>query len=504
MIRRSSLAAGILIFLASIFLAATFTKLSHTVDEPAHLAAGMQWIEEGRYDLDPLHPPLARVMMAALPYIDGLRLQGEGDFWQKGWATLFADGGYIQHLWLMRMGVLPLYILSCALVFLWSRELFGAKAGLLSLGLYLTLPPVAAHAGLATTDMACSAFLMAGLMTTLRWLRRPGWNASIWTGMVLGLMAMAKFSTLFFWPAAMAGIFILGLAGREFSIRRRHFLTAPAVMTTALLVIWSMNFFSFDPVVKGILQLLHKDRVGHAPWLFGPLRNQGVWYFFPALYLIKTPLAFLGLSLAGLAVMPWQARQRKVRVRALFPVVAALSVLGVAMTSNINLGLRHVLPIYALLSIPAGYVLLLAWKKGVAARALIGGLLLLQAYEMVTTYPDRLIYFNNIAVVMSKDRPERIANGSDLEWGQSYLRMVEALKQKGVTEFYYCRYRSRYHPYLQEMTGINALPCADAGKKPGWLVVERHPRAVSRQQRQWLEGLSPEQVGGLDLYHIQP
>src|SRR5690606_38168867 len=104
---------------------------------------------------------------------------------------------------LMRLGELPFYILSCVIVFAWSRRLFGAAAACLSLALYVTLSSVTAHAGLATTDIAYTATLMLALYAGVRWPADPTWKKSLGLGVSLALMIGSKFSGLVHWPAAM-------------------------------------------------------------------------------------------------------------------------------------------------------------------------------------------------------------------------------------------------------------------------------------------------------------
>ena len=48
-------------------IALTYSVFNQTWDEPAHVAAGMEWLDRGRYTYEPLHPPLARVMVALGP-----------------------------------------------------------------------------------------------------------------------------------------------------------------------------------------------------------------------------------------------------------------------------------------------------------------------------------------------------------------------------------------------------------------------------------------------------
>src|SRR5205085_12165040 len=77
--RRYAAVAAFLVIIASIRIVSTYTALSHTMDEPIHLGAGMEWLTVGSYQWDPSHPPLVRVMSAAAVYLDGGRLQpGDG------------------------------------------------------------------------------------------------------------------------------------------------------------------------------------------------------------------------------------------------------------------------------------------------------------------------------------------------------------------------------------------------------------------------------------------
>jgi hypothetical protein len=51
------------------YVISTYTVFNHTIDEPDHLAAGMEWLPAGKYLYEDQHPPLARVMGALGPYL---------------------------------------------------------------------------------------------------------------------------------------------------------------------------------------------------------------------------------------------------------------------------------------------------------------------------------------------------------------------------------------------------------------------------------------------------
>jgi 4-amino-4-deoxy-L-arabinose transferase-like glycosyltransferase len=177
-------------------------------------------------------------------------------------------------------------------------------------------------------------------------------------------------------------------------------------------------------------------------YLLGELRPTGWWYYFPAAMLFKTPLATL-LALAGAATVGlgrlatlgvWRRRPTRdepssssgVDLWAGACLVVPPLVYGlVAVLANLNIGLRHVLPVYPFLYLGVGVVA--ARLARVVSRAAIvsvgGALLVLRAVETLGAYPDYLAFFN---------RPSRAADGqlntklgdSNLDWGQDLVELA--------------------------------------------------------------------------------
>src|SRR5690349_7300134 len=127
--RRYALIAALLVLIASVRIVATYTALSHTMDEPIHLGAGMQWLATGDYTWDPSHPPLVRAMSAAAIYLDGGRMQPADGALLEGLRLLGRDQHYDRALAIARFGVLPFFWIAAAAVFLWAwREAGGVAA----------------------------------------------------------------------------------------------------------------------------------------------------------------------------------------------------------------------------------------------------------------------------------------------------------------------------------------------------------------------------------------
>ena len=115
-----------LVAAATIAIAAAARTLSATVDEPAHLAAGMQWLSTGEYTDDLQHPPLGRIAIAAGPYLSGIRTTNEPAIYDEGARILI---GRTTSRRSSRRGVLC----SSLRVWMWARrvEEVGAAVAVL-------------------------------------------------------------------------------------------------------------------------------------------------------------------------------------------------------------------------------------------------------------------------------------------------------------------------------------------------------------------------------------
>lgn len=101
------------------------------------------------------------------------------------------------------------------------------------------------------------------------------------------------------------------------------------------------------------------------------------------------------------------------------------------MTSGINMGVRHILPIYPFLAIVAGHSVAEGLRS--PRRLTVTSSAVLVAWIAVVSlmaHPDYLAFFNPLA----KGHPERIVADSDLDWGQDLCRLSARLKALGVHE----------------------------------------------------------------------
>ena len=127
--------------LGSLRIVATYGVFNHTIDEPAHIACGMEWLDRGTYRMEDQHPPLARVLAALGPYLSGIPARGVWDrtprrpeCTAKGQHIYYAGGHYDRTLALARLGVLPCFWIACLAVYGVGQAVFrrahGAGGGL--------------------------------------------------------------------------------------------------------------------------------------------------------------------------------------------------------------------------------------------------------------------------------------------------------------------------------------------------------------------------------------
>jgi len=190
--------------------------------------------------------------------------------------------------------------------------------------------------------------------------------------------------------------------------------------------------FPAGKAVVGVAALAGQNRAGQVSFFLGEWRRHGWWYFFPVIFAVKTPLAFLLLAGIG-AVFLMRSFMQDSDWRKTAPILFAFVILALSMPSHINIGLRHVLAIYPLLSIAAGHAASELWdaiRWPVLSRSVVAVACLSVVTSSVLAHPDYLAYFNFLA----SGRPERIEVDSDLDWGQDLARLSKWLKARGVHE----------------------------------------------------------------------
>jgi hypothetical protein len=161
-------------------------------------------------------------------------------------------------------------------------------------------------------------------------------------------------------------------------------------------------------------------------YFLGEFSETGWRGYFPVAFLIKTPVAAIALMFAGVAAL-WGARVRT-RDPVLLAGAAAFIVIygGYLIASSVNLGHRHLLPLYPLLYAIAGGAA--AWLGTRLGRWLIGAAVVWLVCANLWIHPHYLSYFNEF--IGGPARGHEYLVDSSLDWGQDLLRLGEFTRRE--------------------------------------------------------------------------
>ena len=395
-----------------------------------------------------------------------------------------------------RHAMLALAVLLGLLLFAWSRSLWGSWGGLLSLALYATSPTMLAHGRLVTTDLPAALAFAATIWAWSRWSDAPDVEASpnglldrhrlgrlLVAATSLGLALGVKFSAILLLPVVGVALLLAAIrTARARPVRAAAVEFAAATALTALVVvviIWAMYGFRFSATAdayrldwsvigrgseslavadadapawlrRGVAWKLLPEAYlyGFAYVLGGAARRLsylngetsivGWWTYFPVAFLLKTPLATLAFSLwsaieTGFAVV----RRRGLRREVWLPLLASTIYVVVSLGSSLNIGHRHLAPLYPLLFLAVGA--LAPRGVGVVASgfarwrlALIGLLLVGQVGAWAIASPGYLSYFNALAGGV-RGGGEHLLD-SNLDWGQDLPALARWMEREGVEQ----------------------------------------------------------------------
>jgi hypothetical protein len=450
--------------LLAIMAAAQFAAVgldSQIVDEGYHLRNGYAFLKTLRPNPDSEHPPLAQAF-SALPllFLD-LRIPERPTTNAAEWN---ADAEFLYHntysaetlLGLSRSMKVLLTLGLGAFLGWWTRRHFGAAAGIAALALYCFDPNFIAHGHYVTTDVPAAFGFLVGCLSWCAFLRSGRARSAAICGAVTGLALAVKFSALLLVPLYAFLYLVQGYrqaaGARECGYRCsiEHFGKGIAlVLALACATIWAA--FAFEtrfPVPApsffgGIADLMRHNARGHRAYLLGVTGGGGWWYYFPVVALVKTPagvllLFLLAVGAAFATVSGKGAREAalcilRARVEWFALAIPPLVYFALCVRSNINIGLRHMLPVY-----PFAFIWIAAVLFGPHGRRLHGFyrraavvLLTLVAIESLAAFPRYTAFFN----LPSGGRANgaRYVVDSNLDWGQDMFRLRDYLARRGVS-----------------------------------------------------------------------
>jgi len=340
--------------------------------------------------------------------------------------------------------------LLAVFVFVAARRMFGEGPALLALLLLVFEPTVLAHGAEVTTDLPVTCWFFGAVYAFYRYTDSPNALRLILSGLATGLALVSKHSAAVLLPVlallTIADIWVQRRASASADssgnsvkwmrllVRRAAALAVIVFMATAIL--WGFYLFRYSARPAGhemsdslttyiqdairnrgvhsvllsqvIPRLVHVlpesysyglahvtiTSSGGPAFLLGHLYSTGQWFYFPIAFVIKSTLAFLLLLLLPFVAgrYLWGEKKRET----LFLTVSAAVFFGLSLTSRLNIGIRHILPIYPFLIVLAAGA---AWWLAARKRAWMYAVVALAALHCVSSllaFPNYLSYSNEI------------------------------------------------------------------------------------------------------------
>ncbi len=455
-------------------------------DEEDHIFAGYMMWKHADFGRNPEHPPLVK-LLATIPL---LRLpltipQSQDQFFKRdafitGREFLFNNNAD-QILFRTRMAASLLSLLMMVLVFLAAREMFGTAAGFIALGLLVFDPTVVAHGAYVTTDMGLSCFMFGSIYAFYRYVKAPSPRRLMGAGLVTGLALASKHSAILVFPMLVLLAIYEAVRRRSPSEEivpaakgKRALRLAGALVLLSLIsvgVLWSFYGFRYqarpaglqlNPPLADYVKGLSRPRdvkilnfVSHfrllpesyiygladvrltadfyATYVLGKDYPKGQWFYFPVAFAVKSSLTFLIMFvLTGWVIASGRLRAWR---EILFLTVPPIVYFAVAMGSGMNIGVRHILPVYIFLAV----LLAGAAAKLIAANRrwlyVVLALLVFQAVSVVRTYPAYVAYANELFGGPSQSY--RYLSDSNVDWGQQLKSTKRYLDQNGIKDCWF-------------------------------------------------------------------
>jgi tetratricopeptide (TPR) repeat protein len=446
---------------------------SLTWDEDDHMFAGYMMWKTGDYGLNPEHPPLVKLLATLpllgehlwVPQLQNRDFKTEAYMDGRDWLAR-NDGSSQRLVFRMRLAAGLLALTLSLVVFFAAREAFGTPAALIALVLVVFDPNLLAHSALVTTDIGVSLFFLASIYAFYRYVKQPSLSRLLLTGLAAGLLLATKHSGILLAPMLLvlvAGEIAFAPKGSRGRTALRLSGALAAIVVLGVTVLWAFYGFryaarpaglalstSLADYAKGLshfnssavlaiahLHLLPESYLMglvdvklmaqyYSSFVFGKLYAHGLWWYFPVVILIKTTLGLLVLlALTAIAIFTGCFRGKRREI--LYLVVPCAVYLLVAMVSGMNIGARHVLPLYALSAILAGgglAALAVDGRRWTRITTAVGAALVLaHVASALAVFPNDMAYANE--AWGGPKNTYKLLSDSNEDWAQQLYQVKD-------------------------------------------------------------------------------
>jgi len=465
---------------------------SPTFDEPVYVTAGLLALQQHDLSYNAEHPPLPKVF-AALPVLlteaqlPPGHVAGAND--ERTYSAAFLReqrrAGILEQVTFASRVVPVIEVLLVAvLLALLGRSLLGLAGGLVAASLWLVSPMVLGLGHLDGVDLpfALAVVVWSGALLHARRTTRP--RATLLLGAALGLCL----------ASSMLGLVLVPVTVVLMVVQRRRSAVVPALVV--VVVAWAVLWASYavldpgllaspdwalpTPYVDGLLSLPTSDSDPLAGYLLGVAWTGGRWWFWPGSLLVKVTTPVLLVLLLG--PVAWRLAEQRVRRDALVVLaVPALALVVPLVGGARDLGVRYLLPTFALWCVGASAVVLVL-RPGLA-RVAAGAVAALATVMMLMSVP------HSLAFTAPPFTPAyRVATDSNVDWGQDF----ELLRSWSVGLSPYVAWFGPRGTSYADIPGARDLLTVDPTTVTGWVAVSAtNLTSAHADQLSWLRGYCP-------------
>lgn len=415
--------------------------------------------------------------------------------WEFGRHLLFSSGN--DTLRMIRFSKSPqliFFILSAIIIAVWTKRLYGNVASILALFLFSLSPTVLAHSRFVTTDIPALFGVLLSSFFFLDFIKDQKPKKLVYAGLAFGVAQLTKFSLFLLNPVflviAITYALIHASHGKKIQDSFKLLFKTILIIGIGYLVVWIVYiphvinyppelqkehttklletygkrtlpdmviYFSDKPVIRalaqyglGFLMVVQRSIGGNTTYFLGEVSREAWKHYFPIVYFIKEPLAFWGLMAMVLSFFGIKINRSTFKAKTLiewsknhFTELAMFLWLAVywytSISANLNIGVRHLMPIYGFT-----YILLAGGLthigKNIKLKYFTGYLILCTSllcwymYENIKIYPYYLTYFNQ--TVGGAKNGYRYVVDSNIDWGQDLKRLSDWVEVNNVKNIY--------------------------------------------------------------------
>lgn len=479
----SNLIAILLLLFMLVVAILSMRDESAIMDEVAHIPAGYSYLTQRDMRLNPEHPPLLKDLSAIIPslFMKDINFPDDLNAWQNkvngqwnfGFNFLYnSDNNADKIIFWSRIPMLLILLILGFYIFCWTKELFGPKTGLFALFLFSFSPTFIAHGRYVTTDVGAAAAFFIATYYFVKYLKNSSNKNLILAGITFGIAQLIKFSLFLLVPTFGLLLLIWIIAAKKRFWK--HVWKFTLILIIGYLLIYPVYLFHVanypaekqisdtdyhashfpfkgirkplvwmakTPILRpyaqyflGLFMVFQRATGGNTTFFLGDVTNKGWHHYFPIVYAIKTPLALHILTIIALLFLAWRIPKKR------FPELAMLIFIIIywafSIKSNLNIGVRHVLPTF-----PFIYILISGQIKRIfdyvkgkklfrILRFALCILLIWYAFSSLSIFPYYLTHFNEL--IGGAKNGYKYVTDSNLDWGQDLKRLAKWVDENNI------------------------------------------------------------------------